>query len=258
MATAKSVFIDELYQIACGIIRHKIMKKAACFLLTLLVLCAFSAVPVEAAGVFTGYALKSGVTSETVAMLILLPLVATVVSFLHYYIGLTGYGIFMPTMMAITFLSMGIIEGLILFAVILVISLFSNIILKKLKLHFWPARAINLVLISVGVLLANRTYMTYGTNRIDIYAIMIMILLVEEFVRTQLIKSKIEARNLTVGTLLLAVMGAGIMSIGGLKNWVLNNSDITILFILVANIVIGNYKGMRLTEIARFKKAIRK
>lgn len=230
------------------------MKKAAYLFLTLLVLCAFSAAPVEAAGVFTSYALKSGVTSETVSMLILLPLVATVVSFLHYYIGLTGYGIFMPTMMAITFLSMGIIEGLILFAVILVISLFSNLILKKLKLHFWPARAINLVLISMGVI----GFMTATKAKINIFGMMIMILLVEEFVRTQLIKSKIEARNLTIGTLLLAVMGAGIMSINGLKMWVLNNSDITILFILVANIVIGNYKGMRLTEIGRFSKAIRK
>lgn len=236
----------------------QIMKKAVHSFLILLVLSVIFTAPVQAAGVFTNYALKSGVASETVAMLILLPLVATIVSFLHYYIGLTGYGIFMPTMMAITFLSMGIVPGLILFAVILAISLFSNAILKKLRLHFWPARAINLVLISMGVLLLNRTYWTYRTNRIDIYAIMIMILLVEEFVRTQLIKSKSEAKSLTFGTLILAIFGAGIMSIGGFKAWVLNNSDITILLIVVANVVIGNYKGMRLSEISRFKKAIRK
>lgn len=230
------------------------MKKAAYSFLILLVISVVYAAPVQAAGIFTNYAMKSGVTSETVSMLILLPLVATIVSFLHYYIGLTGYGIFMPTMMAITFLSMGIVEGLILFAIILAISLFSNAILKKLRLHFWPARAINLVLISMGVI----GLMTVTKAKINIFGMMIMILLVEEFVRTQLIKSKSEAKNLTFGTLLLAIMGAGIMSINGFKTWVLVNSDITILLILIANVVIGNYKGMRLTEIGRFKKAIRK
>jgi hypothetical protein len=87
---------------------------------------------------------------------------------------------------------------------------------------------------------------------------MIMILLVEEFVRTQLIKSKSEARNLTIGTLLLACTGAGIMGIPGVQKLVLDYPDVTVLIVIVANIVIGNYRGMRLTEIGRFCKAIRK
>ena len=157
----------------------------------------------------------------------------------------------MPTIIAVTFLSTGILGGLVLFALILTISLISNAVLKKFKLHFWPARAINLVFIGMGVLGLS---LAIDAFRANIYAVMIMILLVEEFVRTQLIKSKSEARNLTIG-LLLAYRGR-IMGIQEFK--ISLDYPVYVLLIIISNIVIGNYRGMRLTEIGRFSKAIRK
>ncbi len=240
------------------------MKKAAYFLLLFLVFSAIFAKPVGAVEGWNGintlrilksYSIEAGISANMIAMLLLLPAVATIVSFLHYYIGLTGYGIFMPTIIAVTFLSTGILGGLVLFALILTISLISNAVLKKFKLHFWPARAINLVFIGMGVLGLS---LAIDAFRANIYAVMIMILLVEEFVRTQLIKSKSEARNLTIGTLLLACTGAGIMGIPGVQKLVLDYPDLAVLLIIISNIVIGNYRGMRLTEIGRFSKAIRK
>ena len=85
-----------------------------------------------------------------------------------------------------------------------------------------------------------------------------MILLVEEFVHTQLVKSKGEAKRLILGTLVLAIIGAEVMSIAGIQNWVLAHPYLTILLIVIANIIIGNYRGMRLIEIGRFGKAIRR
>jgi len=240
------------------------MKRAAYFFISLLGLFFGCVRPILALETWNGfnsikilkeYAILQGINANTIAMLLLLPVIATLVSFLHYYVGLTGYGIFMPTMIAVIFLSTGIFGGISLFALILGISLISNAVLKKFKLHFWPARAINLVFISLGVMVLNRAYKTTIT---DIYAIMIMILLVEEFVRTQLIKSKNEAWSLTFGTLLLASLGAGMMNISIIQSWVLNNPDITVLSIIIANIIIGSYRGIRLTEIGRFSKAIRK
>ncbi|MDD2225389.1 MAG: 7TM domain-containing protein, partial [Candidatus Shapirobacteria bacterium] len=84
-------------------------------------------------------AIDRGVSTNTIVLLLLLPLIATLVSFLHYVVGLSGYGIFMPTMIAVAFLSTGFFGGLLLFALILAISLLGNMILKKFKIHFWPA-----------------------------------------------------------------------------------------------------------------------
>lgn len=205
-------------------------------------------------------AIDRGVSTNTIVLLLLLPLIATLVSFLHYVVGLSGYGIFMPTMIAVAFLATGFFGGLLLFALILVISLVGNFILKKLKIHFWPARAINLMFISVavfGLMLLTSFVDLIDISSISIFPILFMILLAEEFVRTQLVKSKSEAKNLMIGTIVLAVSGAVLMNFGSVQDFVLKYPELVILIVLISNLLIGNYSGIRLTEIKRFKGAIR-
>jgi hypothetical protein len=206
------------------------------------------------------FAMERGVATNTIVLLLLLPLIATLVSFLHYVVGLSGYGIFMPTMIAEVFLATGVFGGLLLFALILAISLVGNFLLKKLKIHFWPARAINLLFISVGIfalMVLSSFVKIFDISKISIFPILFMILLAEEFVRTQLVKSKNEARNLMVGTIVLAIVGAMVMNFNWVQMVVLNNPGLVILIVLVSNLLIGNYSGIRLTEIKRFKRAIR-
>jgi len=205
-------------------------------------------------------AIERGVSTNTIVLLLLLPLVATLVSFLHYVVGLSGYGIFMPTMIAIAFLATGFFGGLLLFALILAISLLGNTILKKLKIHFWPARAINLVFISVavfGLMLLTSFVNIIDISEISIFPILFMILLSEEFIRTQIVKSKKEAKKLMIGTIMLATTGALIMNSGLIQSFVLRYPGWIILIVLVSNLMIGNYSGIRLMEIKRFKGAIR-
>ncbi len=206
-------------------------------------------------------AVSRGVPENTVALLLLLPLVATLVSVIHYVIGFSGYGIFMPTMMAVALLATGVGSGLILFAVILAITLLSNLLVKKLKLHFWPARSITLLFVSMGTFAAMvvTSYIKIvDVGKISIFPILFMILLTEEFARTQLIKSKKEAVRLTTGTLVLAVAGAMVMGVEGIEEMVLKRAEIVILVVVATNILVGRYGGIRFTEIKRFKGAIRK
>jgi len=205
-------------------------------------------------------AIERGVSTNTIVLLLLLPLVATLVSFLHYIVGLSGYGIFMPTMIAVAFLATGFFGGLLLFALILMISILGNMILKKLKIHFWPARAINLMFISVavfGLMLLTSFINIIDISEISIFPILFMILLSEEFIRTQLVKSQKEAKSLMIGTILLAIVGALIMNSNLIQNLVLRYPGWIILIVLVSNLMIGNYSGIRLMEIKRFKGAIR-
>lgn len=210
--------------------------------------------------VATGWAIRKGVSTNTLVLLLLLPLVATLVSFLHYVVGLSGYGIFMPTMIAVAFLATGVFGGLLLFALILIVSLLSNLLLRKLKLHFWPARAIGLMLISIGtfVFMVLSSFISWiDISQISIFPILFMILLAEDFTRTQLVKSDNEAKRLTVGTIVLAVVGAVMMNFAWIQNVALNYPDLVVLLVLVINLLVGNYTGIRWTEISRFKKGIR-
>lgn len=205
-------------------------------------------------------ALNKGVSPDTIVLLLELPLIATLVSVLHYMVGLTGYGIFMPTMIAVTFLATGVFGGLLLFAMILIMSLLSNLILKKFKIHFWPARSINLLFISIGtfiLMIASSSIKIVDISSISIFPVLFMIMLAEEFVRTQLVKSKSEAKKLTLGTLVLSITGAAVMNLKTVQSFVFYYPEVVILLVLVVNVIVGNYKGMRLSEINRFKKAIR-
>lgn len=202
-----------------------------------------------------------GVAANTMVLLLMLPLVATIVSVLHYMVGLSGYGIFIPTMIAVVFLATGILGGVLLFATVLAVSIVSNYLLKRFKLHFWPARSINLLFISVGTfgLMIGTSYLAVlDISNISIFPVLFMILLVEEFSRTQLTKSRKEAFSLTLGTLVLAVAGALLMGVRQVQEWVIGQPELTLLVVLVVNLLVGSYTGIRLTEIKRFSKAIRK
>ena len=212
------------------------------------------------ARVLVRMALDRGVSANTVVLLLLLPMIATLVSFLHYVVGVSGYGIFMPTMIAVTFLATGIFGGLVLFAMILAISLLSNMILRRFRLHFWPARSINLLFITLGtfgLMILSSIVKVVDIRGVSIFPVLLMILLAEEFVRTQLIKSKSEAKKLTLGTLVLAMSGAITMNIREVQEWVLLNPEIVVLMVLGINLWVGSYTGIRLAEIKRFRKAIR-
>lgn len=212
------------------------------------------------ARVLVRMAVNKGVSANTIVLLLLLPVIATLVSFLHYVIGISGYGIFMPTMIGVTFLATGIFGGLMLFAMILAMSLLSNMVLRRFRLHFWPARSINLLFISLGtfgLMFLSSVVRVLDIRDVSIFSVLLMILLAEEFVRTQLIKSKSEAKRLTLGTLVLAMSGAVAMNIREVQEWVLLNPGVVVLMVLGINLWIGSYRGIRLMEIKRFRKAIR-
>jgi hypothetical protein len=205
-------------------------------------------------------AVARGVSANTVVLILLLPLIATLVAVLHYIFGLSGYGIFTPTMIAVTFLATGVLGGLALFALILAISIVGGLLLKRLKLHFWPSRSINLLFISLGafgLMLVSSFFKFIDISKISIFPILFMIILAEDFTRTQLVKSKNEAKQLTLGTLILAIVGAVMMKVRWVQEMVLLYPEVVILLVVLINMVVGNYTGMRLSEISRFKKAIR-
>lgn len=206
-------------------------------------------------------AISRGASETTIVLLLLLPLLATLISVLHYIIGFSGYGIFIPSMIAVAFLATGVTAGLLLFAMILVMSLLSNMVLRRFRLHFWPSRAINLVFISIGTLglMLGMSYVpSVEMGKMSIFPILLMVLLSEEFVRTQLAKSRSEAKKLTLGTLILAGVGAGMMSVRAVQEAVLSYPELCLFTGLLVNLLVGNYSGIRLSEIKRFRKAIRK
>jgi len=200
-------------------------------------------------------AVRSGVSPNTIILIFLLPLVGALVGILQYFVGLSGFGMFMPAMLAVTFLATGISGGLFLFAAIVLVNNLVGRLLRPVHLHYWPRRAIALTFTSLAtffVLLAAPFLGINELTQVSIFPVLFFILLAEEFTRTQLGKSRRTATSLTLATIILAILGDILMNWSLLQRLVLLNPEVSFLTVLVFNVLIGRYSGFRLLEYRRF------
>ncbi len=205
-------------------------------------------------------AIVRGVSEETIILLILLPLVASAVAAARHLIGFRGFGILIPTAIAVTFFVTGITTGIFLFLIILATATLARQLLKKLRLHYLPRMALLLwfiTLIVLALILAAPFFELQELTVISIFPIVILILLFEEFIAVQIGKSFKEAVKLTLETIIIALFGFVILRLEILRNWTLLYPHWLILAPVVFNLLVGRFTGLRLLEYRRFKKLLK-
>lgn len=206
-------------------------------------------------------AVNSGVPANTIVLLLLLPIVATVIAATRQIIGIRGFGIFLPAALSITFVAIGPVLGILLFMAIVVISTTVRIITRKLKLklQYLPRMALILWFVSFGILciLFASPMIKYGPLlNVSIFPVLVLTLLVEDFTKIQLGKSFKTAIGLTYQTLLLSLISYLFLTFSPFQKLVLLNPEISLLLTFVIDIVLGKYLGLRFMEYYRFRKLI--
>lgn len=206
-------------------------------------------------------AVAQGVSPNTIVLVLLFPLVAAMIAGGRHLLGLTGFGIFVPAILAVAFLATGIRVGLTLFVIIWFLASLSRSITQGLKLQYLPRMALLMWLISVGVLsvLLGAVNINLGElSAVSIFPILILMLLAENFIEVQMGKSKREAFRVTIQTLVMAVAAALVMGLDGVQKWVLLNPELFLVIVAGFNIYIGKYVGLRALEYVKFKDLTRK
>lgn len=206
--------------------------------------------------------INSGVPENTIVLLLLLPIVATLIAATRQIIGIRGFGIFLPAALSITFVAIGPILGILLFVAIVVISTIVRIITRKLKLklQYLPRMALILWFVSLGILgiLFVAPFINYEPLlNVSIFPVLVLTLLVEDFTKIQLGKSFKTATSLTVQTLVLALISYVLLTFQPFQKFVLANPEIALTTTFVINIILGKYLGLRFMEYLRFQKLIR-
>jgi hypothetical protein len=92
----------------------------------------------------------------------------------------------------------------------------------------------------------------------SIFTILIIMLLTENFMETQLSSSQSEAIQLTVETLVLAIFCSFIIGSRDIQSLVILNPEMTMMAVVVANMIVGRYSGLRLLEYFRFRSLLDK
>lgn len=208
-------------------------------------------------------AVSTGVPIETIVLLLLLPLVASFIAAARHLIGIRGFGIFLPSAMAASFIEIGPIAGIMLFLVIISISMYVRIFLRKFKfkLQYLPRMAlilwaVVLVVLSLFVLIPKITN-AWDIASVSIFPVLILILLSEDFTRAQLGKSLRSAVFLTSETLILSLLTFAILEFKALQIFALLNPEVLLILIFAFNIFLGKYSGLRLREVWRFRRLLK-
>lgn len=206
-------------------------------------------------------AVAAGVPANTIVLLLLLPLVALVIAFSRNVIGIRGFGIFLPAALSVVLVATGPLVGIGLFLVIVVVSTATRMILRelKLKLQYLPRMSFILWAVVVGVLgiLFAAPYFRFSElSNVSIFAVLILVLLAEDFIRVQLGKSIKTAINLTFETLILSLISYLFLTLKPLQEYVLLNPEISLIFAGAMDLILGKYTGLRIMEFYRFRKLI--
>lgn len=202
-------------------------------------------------------AVDQGVSPNTIVLVLLFPLIAALIAAARHLIGITGFGIFVPAMLAVALLATGIRVGLILFVVIWLAATIARFVTKRLRLQYLPRMALLMWLVSVGVLamMVGGVNLGFGSvSAVSIFPILILMLLTENFIEVQTGKSMREAIAVTLQTLVMAVGAAGLMRLDLVQKTVLLYPEISLLLIALFDVYVGKYVGLRALEWAKFRK----
>ena len=199
-----------------------------------------------------------GVPAQTVYLLLMLPVIATLVAFFRQIVGIKAFGIYTPSIITFAFLAFGekgLKYGIAIFLTIIVVGMLSRYLLRYFRLLYLPRVAITLSIVSLAVLLIlafGGSIQRTGLASVDIFPLLIMITLAEKFVSTQIEQGSKTALVLAVETLVISIIGYFIVSRPFIANFILQHPWV-ILFTFLVNIGLGKWTGLRLIELLRFR-----
>ncbi len=203
--------------------------------------------------------IRQGVPPNIIVLVLLFPLIASIIAASRHIIGLRGFGIYIPAVLSVALVSTGPVVGMIIFLAIISVAVFSKRILKVLHLSYLPRTALLLWMISMSILfvLLLAPFLNLASlMTINIFPILILVLLSENFLDAQTSTKPADAFALALETIALAFVSGFFLRWEFMQKLALLQPELLILFTFVFNILVGRFVGLRVTEWLRFRPII--
>ncbi len=198
-------------------------------------------------------------TQNVYRVLLLTPVGAFLIVFMRNVVGFKTFGTFMPILIALAFRETKLIWGIVLFSLVVGLGLAIRFYLEYLKLLLVPRLAsvltIVILLMAVVSLLTHKLGIDRGVS-VALFPMVILTMTVERMSLVWEEAGPLEALQQGFGSLLVAALAFAIMSDGVLRHMVFVFPEL-LLIVLAANLLLGRYTGYRLTELWRFRSALR-
>ncbi|MCD4756055.1 hypothetical protein K8R20_00320 [bacterium] len=209
---------------------------------------------------FTTWILNNGVSSQTLELLIAIALLATLVSIGRYIFGNKTYGIYAPIILAIAYSYTGLKYGLVITAIVILSTLLSYSVLRKIRMHYITRIAINYCILTLSLTLFLMLINKYGLtleNMVNISPLAIVsIAALGDFFTKQYVKKSLKTSFLTLlPTIAISALGWFLITRDVISTNIINNLWIIPVLIL-ANLLIGQFKGLRIKDLLRFSSIL--
>lgn len=211
--------------------------------------------PWDFLSMLVNYLLSRGVSAQAVILLLMLPIIATIFSFLKQVIGITTFGLYTPSIVALSFLALGWWVGLLSLLFILIMGYITRSAMKQWRLLYIPKVAIILTVVSITLLclVAIGTASGLVFSRDTIFILLIMSTLSENFLNLKTEEGWWSALIGILETVFGSLLCVFIIQSQTLQSVVLAYPEIIFLTILI-NVFLGRWTGLRLLEYFRFRE----
>jgi hypothetical protein len=198
-------------------------------------------------------------TQNVYRVLLMVPIGAFLIVFLRNVIGLKTFGTFMPILIALAFRETELLWGMLLFCLLVALGLVIRFYLEYLKLLLVPRLAAVLIIVIILMALVSMFSHKLGFDRGLSVALFPMVILAMTIERMSLVWEELgpaEALQQGLGSLIVAALGYLSMSSRFLGHLVFVFPEL-LLVVLAMTLLLGRYTGYRLTELWRFRAALR-
>lgn len=209
----------------------------------------------------TEWILEHGVSQTALELLIAVSVLATVVSFARYFIGSRTYGIYAPILLAIAYSYTGLRYGLSITLVVILTSLLSYSVLRRIRMHYITRIAANYTILAMFLIGFFLLIDEFGLGLENMSKIpplaFISIAALSDFFIKQYIKKSLAGSLLTLsGTIFVAALGWFVITREVISDYMLDNLWVIPLMTII-NLLLGQFKGLRVWDYLRFRNTNR-
>jgi hypothetical protein len=201
---------------------------------------------------------RAGVPLGALTLVLILPVIATVVVVARLVVGIETFGVFGPVIVALAFVTTGLWWGTIIFFAVVGLGVALRIALQRLRLQAVARLAILITLVAavMGGLTLVGAFLGVGPLlHVSIFPMIIMSNVIENFAASQVELGTRRALGVTLSTLALAVVCYLVVELGGLQSLLLAYPEM-LLGTVAVNVALGKWRGLRLLEYVRFRRAV--
>jgi len=201
-----------------------------------------------------------GFSKEFITLLLFFPLMATLVNIFRYVIGFKTFGIYSAIVLAYSFYLTGFRYGVLLLTITFLLVMIAHLITGKIQMHYTSRIATSYTILSIGMLfllyliskLPLQNIFDMNIYKVSAIAVLLIVTLTDSIYQQLVNKDFISVLRSFIETLIFATVGLLLMRSQFLTATLYKNAWI-IPVLIVANIAIGQYTGLRLLDLLRFR-----